>query len=81
MPDRPPQTRTLAFALAVWAVASAVAVAANALGARVALAVGVAGGVAFGVAAARRVGARRVKIRRRHPAAAADAEARPGAAP
>ena len=57
MADR--STRTLGFALSVWLLASAVAVAAAGSGGRIGVFAGLAGGAVFGVIAARRVDGRR----------------------
>ncbi len=87
MTPEPKPTRTLWFALVVWAGASVAALtiaspggatAGSVGGIWLALAVGAAGGLAFGWLSARRVDGRRVRRRRRHRGAAG---ALPPAAP
>jgi hypothetical protein len=57
-------TRSLGFALLLWLIASAAAVAAAGESSQLGLAVGLAGGAVFGIAAARRVDPRRRRSRR-----------------
>lgn len=56
--------RSLGFALGLWLLASAAAVIAAGQSSQLGLAVGLAGGVLFGIAAARRVDRRRRRMRR-----------------